>query len=253
MPKSLLLFIIVCISVPCIGQIIEEQEEIRYPKSEFSVGINTNTVGVPSGGFPVISWIAGINFRYARHISGMHYASFQLDIVNVSHPKEIYVQTDTTRSLWIPFKLNYLYSIRPMVGWEFLFFRKEREEGLQMRLVLATGPTFGVVKPNMIAFGSAQSRSSVVPFGSLPGSLNYANVYGDRPFEGFDKATIAMGFNFKVSVMIEFGILPKSITGLEFGFQYENFGKEIELMSTAQNSSFFTSAFLTIFFGARRY
>lgn len=249
----ILIFFFLLFSLSSRSQIIEDQDEVRFPKSEFTVGINTNTVGVANGGFPVISWISGINSRYSRHITKLHYASFQLDIMNIAHPKEIYIRADSTSSLWIPFKLNYLYSIRPMVGWEFLFFRKERDEGLQMRFILAAGPSFGILKPNMILTGNSQGKAVTVPFSSLSGSVNTANIYGDRPFDGFNRAELVMGFNFKASVMLEFGVMPKSVSGIEVGFQYETFGKEIPLMLAANNSSYFTSAFLTIFFGARRY
>ncbi|MBY0427239.1 MAG: hypothetical protein K2Q22_16510 [Cytophagales bacterium] len=244
-PLRIPLFLLVCVFTSAsFAQIIEEPEEIRYPKSEFTVGLNINTVGALPG---------GLNLRYSRHLFGMHYSSFQLDIFNIKHPKEVIYTADSTRSPWIPYKLNYLYSIRPMFGWEFLFFRKEREEGIQLRWIVATGPSFGILKPNMVVYGTTQNRSQSVPYGSLPGSYNPSLIYGDRPFEGFDRSKLIMGFNFKTSLMLEFGAVPKSVTGIEVGFQFETFSTVIELMDTKANSSTFTSAFLTLFFGSRRY
>jgi hypothetical protein len=252
------LFLGLVLAWPSFAQIIEDQDDIEYPISEFTVGINTNTVGVAPGGFPILSWISGINTRYARQVTGMHYASFQLEICNISNSQEYYARADSTNNLWMPGKINYLYSIRPMIGWEILPFRKDRDEGLQMRVIFAVGPSFGIVKPYMVLSGTSYANASSVPLASLQNTsggtgLGNPDIFGDRPFDGFDKANVIMGINFKLSAMIEYGILKRSASGIEVGFQFESFSQKIILVNTnVGNVSTFTSAFLNIFFGSRR-
>jgi hypothetical protein len=58
------------------------------------------------------------------------------------------------------------------------------------------------------------------------------------------------GINFKTALHFEFGS-KKSSTAIEVGFLAEAFTKKIIIMPTAENSSIFTSAFITLFYGRK--
>jgi hypothetical protein len=79
------------------------------------------------------------------------------------------------------------------------------------------------------------------------------NILGPgRLFEGIGESEIAFGGNAKAAITFEFGFFKSNVTGLELGYQFEGFTKEIPLMPTTENRQIFQSAYVTLYYGFRR-
>ena len=225
------------------------QDEI-YSR-EFIYGVNFNT----NGGL-----IGGLMFKFSslrNTVKMRQYSTFGIEIVNIKHNKESRVNSFTGNS-YIFNKVNYLYTIRPTYGRDFILFRKAPEEGVQVSAVFAIGASIGIVKPYHVLYQDALDQSiSSVAFD--PDVHQPSQIIGAGNFlEGFQDARIVPGLNAKFGFSFDFGAFKNSVTGFEAGFHYEAYAQKIELMRNPTtfpeigNRQFFSSVYLTVFFGTRK-
>lgn len=208
---------------------------------EVLFGINKNT----NGGL-----IGGISFKIGTSIDDNLYQFFQVEFANVKNPKEVRYTTNLGNS-YIFGKSNYLYSIRPQYGREIIMFRKAPHQGVQVSALAAVGPTLGLVAPYYIEV--YRSRTETVRQQYDPATHHRFDVLGPgRLLEGIGESEIAFGGHAKAALAFEFGFFKSNVTGVELGYLFEGFSKEIELMPTTENRQLFHSAYFTLFYGFRR-
>lgn len=209
---------------------------------EYTAGFNWNTNGAFLGGF---------NFKYSKRKKANIFNTFCLELVNVKHPKEFIEYPDTMVNSYTRDKQNYLFVIRPQYGKEIVMFRKENDEGIQMNMIFAAGPSIALVKPYYVLYGNNSSNYSSTPYD--PNIMtNRNNIFGSGGiFEGMSKSKIKLGLNAKISCLFEFGTYRQSLTGAEVGFLAEMYPDKITILANQSNRSVFFSAFLNVYFGVR--
>ncbi|RZS96000.1 hypothetical protein [Cecembia calidifontis] len=210
--------------------------------TEVLFGINKNTNGGLIGGF---------SFKYGMRIDDASFQFFGLDLVNVKNPKEVRYNTVLGNS-FIFGKSNYLYSIRPYYGRELILFKKAPQQGVQVSVLGAVGPSLGLIAPYIIEY--QVSRLETVREQYNPEvHQSLLNILGPgRIFEGIGRSELAIGANAKAAVYFEFGVFRSNVTGLELGYQFEGFTKEIPLMPTVENRQLFQSVYFTFYYGFRK-
>ena len=226
----------------------EEEEGDRYEYNrEYIWGISKNT----NSGL-----IGGVAGKYSRKIGKGQFQSFGLEIVNVKNPKELRRVSRASGNTFISGKTNYLFSVRPQYGREWLVFRKAPQQGVQVNFILAGGPTFGLLTPYYVQYGPDQSNIEIVPASEVGVPPRQSgSVVGSGPFlRGFreGEVNVRVGANIKASVAFEFGTFKNDVTGFEAGFQLEAFPQEIELVQVAGGQRVFPSAFIMLFYGSRK-
>jgi hypothetical protein len=219
------------------------KQDYEY-SSEVIWGINKNTNDGLIGGFIL---------KYGRERRENTFETFGLELINVKHPKEERTQTPNG-STFIWGKEKYLYSIRFQYGREKILFKKAPQQGVQISASLAGGPTIGVVAPYYITISpSGTLETRTVPFDMEKHGNQKRNIIGTGGvFQGIGESTIQPGINAKTSLNFEFGTFKRHVTGFEVGFLVEAFAKEIVIIPNTENKSVFTSAFITLFYGARK-
>ena len=227
----------------------EAQEQQEYDK-EFTYGLNWNTNGGIIGGI-------SLKFAWQSKVMQTHYNQIGFEIVSVVHPKEIAVGSSKTGSSYIYGKEAGLYVVRANFGREIIIFNKAQEEGVQVSLILAGGPSLGYKKPYFIYFSPSGKDEDVmtVPYKA---HLDENNIYGAAGIlTGFDQMTCHFGTHVKTSLNFEFGKFRSNVTGVELGIMYEAYLKEmingdkLVLVSKSENRSWYTSLFLTLYLGFR--
>lgn len=220
--------------------------------SEFIYGINLNTNGGLIGGFFIKS---------TKIIKPKVYRSIGLEIVGVKNTKEIRTQSIQTGNTFIPGKRNYLYSIRPLYGRDFILFRKAPEEGVHVTASFAIGPSIGLLVPYHILYNFGTEIRSEQYDPQIHDNFN--NILGTGGFlEGIGDSEFLWGGYLKGGISLDFGAFRNSITGIEAGFYLEVFNREAELLGVppigfspeieVPNQSIFPGAYLNIFFGSRK-
>lgn len=220
------------------------QTEDSYDyNSEFIWGITKNSSGGLIGGFVL---------KKARKLSDRVLESYGLEIVNIKHPQEVKRTSAFTGNFFIYGKSNYLYALRPQYGRDFIFFKKAPQQGVEVKIVLAAGPSIGILAPYYIErkFGSDfnptnhQQYKTDVPYSDILGTGNL--------FEGLGESKIQLGGNFKFAVNFELGTVKSQVTGFEAGFLVDAYFNKVVLMPSTTNRSVIPTVFFTMFYGSRK-
>ena len=238
--KYLILCILLGISHFSLAQ-REDAGDYDYDR-EVLFGVNKNT----NGGL-----IGGVNVKIGNRINEDLFQFFALELVNVKNPKEVRYNTAFGNS-FILGKSNYLYSIRPQYGRELILFKKAPQQGVQISVLSAIGPSIGVIAPYYVEY--FVSRTETVRQQYNPESaISRWDVTGPgRIFEGIGNSELAIGAHAKAAIAFEFGVFKSNVTGLELGYLFEGFNKKIELMPTVENRQFYNSVYFTLFYGFRK-
>ncbi|OJV17640.1 MAG: hypothetical protein BGO21_01120 [Dyadobacter sp. 50-39] len=221
-----------------------EDAEETY-KSFTSVGITTNT----NSGI-----LGGAVFRQSSAIGSKMfgknaYRYLALELVNVKHPKELSTQDFVTGARLVYGKQNYLFVLRPEYGREIALFSRQDDEGISISGILAAGPSLGFEKPYMVQYQGSDGRVTTQPFDpNRAGDIIGAGSF----FQGFGKSKVVPGLHIKTAMSFELSAFRDNVTGVEVGIIAEAFSRKITIMADAQNKAFFTSGYLTLYFGSKK-
>jgi hypothetical protein len=210
--------------------------------NEIMFGVNKNTTGGLIGGF---------SLKLGYRIDDTNFQFFGLDLANIKDPREVRNNTVLGNS-FIFGKSNYLYSIRPYYGRELLLFKKAPQQGVQVSVLGAIGPSLGLIAPYYIEYVVGRVETVREQYDPAVHTSRLSILGPGRLFEGIGQSDLAFGANAKVGVNFEFGVFKSNVTALELGFQMEGFTKEIPLMPTADNRQLFQSVYFTFYYGLRK-
>jgi len=226
---------------------VEDAEETY--KSFTSVGITTNT----NSGI-----LGGVVFRKSNAISSKMFGKNQyrylaIELVNVKHPKELSQQDFVTGARFVYGKRNYLFALRPEYGREITLFNRHEDEGISISGIVAVGPSFGLEKPYMVQFQDKDGRVVTRSLKMEPNTDPYDGAIGAGSFfSGFGQMKIVPGLHLKTALSFELSAFRENVTGVEIGFIAEAYSREIQLMTIAQNRSFYSSGYITLYFGSKK-
>lgn len=222
-----------------------KDEEIDY-SNVTTYGVTTNTNSGLLGGFVIRNSRLLDTPLFGR--TAFRYIA--LEAVNVRHPKELAVQSGTG-SRFVPGKLNYLLVLRPQYGREIVLSSRNGDEGIAINGILAAGLSIGIQKPYYVQYQVRPGLVRTEPYD--PAKQPLESILGTGSFlQGFESAKLIPGLNFKAALSFELSAFKSNLTGLEVGFLLETFAGKPEIMSFAENNSFFSSAYLTIYFGNKK-
>lgn len=215
--------------------------------NEVSYGINLNSNGGLLGGAFV---------RKSFFLRERAYQFGGLEIVEIKHPKENRLYHPESGDNFIAGKQNHFFAVRPHYGLEHVLFRKAAENGVQVNAIGAAGPSLGLLIPYYIRYnyggGLGGQDVRTEPYDpskhvSFENTLGNANV-----FTGIGETNVNLGFHAKAGLSFEYGRYKESITGIEVGFLFEQYFKEMVMIPQAENFSSFTSVYLNIYYGRRK-
>jgi hypothetical protein len=225
---------------PCLAVTAQTQDSYDY-QSEFTWGINKNSSGGLIGGFV---------FKKARKLNDRMLETFGLELMNVKHSQEM-KRSSQFGNFFIYGKSHYLYAIRPQYGRDFIVFKKAPQQGVEVKVILAAGPSIGIVAPYYVELrevGGGPTRNvpytTDIPFNDILGTGNL--------FEGLNESSLQIGGNIKAAMNFELGTVKSQVTGFEAGFLLDAYVNQVVLMPSAPNHSVFPTVFFTLFYGSRK-
>lgn len=245
MNRSFKILLVSYISLSGVIAHAQTQDSYEY-NSEFTWGINKNSAGGLIGGF---------TFKKARKLSDNTLETFGLEIMNVKNPEEVRQNSGYTGNFFIYGKSNYLYAFRFQYGRDFILFTKAPQQGVEIKAVLAAGPSLGVVAPYYIerAVDNSFFTSKHEQYDPNNPNHSFNNILGTgNLFEGIGDSKLQLGANIKAGLNFELGFLKSQVTGFEVGILVDSYFNKIILMPTAENKSVFPTVFFTLFYGSRK-
>ncbi len=230
--------------LPCLSGLAQDGFDDEY-SSEMTYGINFNTNAGLIGGFSI---------KYSRLYRSRLFYTIGLEATNVKHDKELRVVNRSTEGRFILGKENYLFPVRPQFGFEYILFRKAPDQGIQINSVFAAGPSIGIEKPYFILYNYPGEVERLEPYDpAVHTDLN--SILGSGGYtSGFDKASFIPGGHVKAGLSFEYGKINEEVVGMEVGFVYEAYSRDIEILSNELdfNRKQFTSAYITLYVGRKR-
>ncbi|TDE12800.1 hypothetical protein [Dyadobacter psychrotolerans] len=217
-------------------------------KTFTSFGLTTNT----NSGI-----LGGAVFRQSSILSSKfsgknQYRYLAVELVNVKHPKELAQQNFVSGARFVEGKLNYLFSLRPEYGREVTFFSRHEDEGISISGIVAVGPTIGLEKPYMIQV-EGTDRRVVTKSIDADAANPYEGFIGSGSFfKGFGQMNFVPGVHLKTALSFELSAFRENVTGVEIGFLAEAFARKPNIMLYAENKSFFSSGYITLYFGSKK-
>lgn len=197
--------------------------------------------------------IGGFNFKYSKALKQENfYHGLGIEIVNVKHPQEQKYYT-ISGNTFIWGKEHYLYSVRLSYYREVILFKKAPQQGVQINLVGALGPTIGLEAPYYVEVSVGGGATVKEPYDHTNPNHQPDQIIGTgNILQGVGRSSIVPGVNAKVGLSFEFGTFKSNVVGVEVGFQADWFTREIILIPTTENYSLFPSAYATLFYGSRK-
>ena len=240
MQKVILILLILSFPALLSGQ---SQDSYDY-LSEFNWGINKNS----SGGL-----IGGFIFKKARKRTENVLETFGLEVMNVKHPLESR-RTSNSGNFFIFGKSNYLYAFRFQYGRDLILFEKAPQQGVEIKAVVAGGPSLGLVTPYYIERALDGPFATInEPYDPTNPNHSFQRIVGPGGLlQGIGEARIQPGLNLKAAINFEIGVMKSAVTGFEAGFLIDAYAKKVVMIPTASNQAIFPSVFLTLFYGYRR-
>ncbi len=224
----------------------QTQDSYDYD-SEFTWGINKNS----SGGL-----IGGFTFKKSRRLDKKNsFETYGLEIMNVKNPEEVRYPSSRTGNYFIFGKTNYLYALRLQYGRDFVFFKKAPQQGVEIKVVMAAGPSLGIVAPYYIERAVDNSRFLSVTEQYDPNNPRHDFRYilgTGNLLQGIGDSKIQLGANAKLALNFELGTIKSQVTGFEVGFLVDAYFNKIVLMPAANNNAVFPTIFFTLFYGSRK-
>lgn len=216
--------------------VLAQENDYEY-SIETIWGINKNTAS---------SLIGGFVFRYSVAIRPGYFTTYGLELMSVRHPAESKVVSRTGNSFVIG-KTNNLYAIRGQYGRTYTLFKKASQQGVQVDLIGAVGPSIGLESPYYIEY----NQSVREPYD--PSRHRIEEITGrGYLFQGLFESTLVIGLNAKAAVSLEFGSFKSNVSGFEIGFLVDAYARPIEMIPEAKNYAIWPTAFITLFYGSRK-
>jgi len=240
--KFLVIVVGILAVLPAVAQTLDSYEY----NSEFTWGINKNSAGGLIGGFTL---------KKARKLKDNTLETFGLEVMNVKNPQEARYNSGYTGNAFIYGKSNYLYALRFQYGRDFILFSKAPQQGVEIKAVLAAGPSLGIVAPYYIerAVDNSFFTSQHEQYDPNNPNHSFNNILGTgNLFEGIGDSKLQLGANVKAALNFELGFLKSQVTGFEVGVLVDSYFNKIILMPTSENKSVFPTVFFTLFYGTRK-
>jgi len=213
--------------------------------NEFSVGPLFHTRGY------------GVNFRRSYYLDGYTKQGWEIDAVNIRHPKEVnsYNQFDNSARGYVQQKINSFYSLRGGYTREYTLVDKTDQGTVALSIVVAGGASLGLLKPVYVEVFDNQGFLRVERYD--PAIHDYGEIYGRSGFfTGFDEIQFRPGLYLKSGASFDFNLLDERITTLEVGMIADYFFEPVPIMyvppgSESTNKAWFFQLYLSVNFGKK--
>lgn len=204
-------------------------------------------------GFILHSGGLGFNYRRAKHVTAKRKYIMEIDAVNMTSPKEFKASNRSydTRGYYYG-KLNYMFIVRPGIGFQNTLFRKGDRKSVEIRYITMLGASLGILKPVYLEILVTDSLNPISTERYNPALHNQDNIYGRSPFlKGINNLNILPGGYIKLGLSVEYADESSSVKAIETGVIFDVYPKKVPIMAYDQNRQMLVSIYLHFIYGRR--
>lgn len=191
-------------------------------------------------------------YRRGWRQSGFVNKIYNVEFLNVNHPKQFKVETVIGSQGYFEGKINSVFFLRNSFGWQKTWFDKEVKRGVRVSSFFLFGPTLGFAKPIYMNVQYTETGVRATERYDYNKHTTQTTIRGRAPFLiGINETDIYPGLHLKMALNFEYSADDENIRSLETGFNFDAFPTEIPIMASTYNDSFYLTLFIGLHLGRR--
>jgi len=195
----------------------------------------------------------GVSYRYGKRINARNQTIFDIDFMNVKHPKELRLTSNTSyysSKSFIFGKQNNFFELKGTIGKHYELFRKNDKGGISIRYLYSAGPTIGILKPIYYEIRYYSLVNDYIKIEKFNTSIHQSSINGKASFfKGFKELSVVPGFSAKAGFSFEYGREEAMIHAIDVGMGLDVFPRSIPIMATQTNNFYFLNLTVGYRFG----
>jgi len=197
----------------------------------------------------------GINFMRAQHVTGTRKRLFEIEALNMKHPKEIKVSSNADNSKkFIYGKLNSILLFRGGVGYQTTIFKRSDRKSVEIRTAYFVGANVTFAKPNYIlvyrenATGNKYQES--VKYNPEVHTID--SISGKGPLlDGLGELKVYPGLYAKANLSFEYAPFSNKVKAIETGVIFDYYPKALPIMAHNPAENFIVTLYVGFVFGKK--
>lgn len=235
-------------------------QEEQYGSQNVPVGGDDQRVlyrNEMTGGLVAHSSGFGLNFRRGKHVTGFRKRVWEIEFVNMRHPKEVKTVNpyfENSKGFFYG-KLHTFHVLRPGIGYQNVLYSKADGRGVEIRYTTFVGGSLGLAKPVYLEI----LHETPVPFEFQLTTEKYNpeehfvdNIYGRAPyFKGVDEMKFYPGGYAKLGLSFEYAAYEEDVKAIETGVCVDVYPKVVPIMANTKNKQVFVSLYVNLLYGRK--
>lgn len=195
----------------------------------------------------------GASYKRLKHVTGTRKKFFEIDVLNMRHPKEYKVHYDgkgSTKGFYYG-KLNSIFMVRSGIGFQNTLYERAERKSVEIRCSYSIGPNLTFAKPvNLYVFVENQKDPVIQQYD--PDKHKLENIAGRAPFiYGFDKTKIYPGGYAKLAFSFEYADYSNEVKAIETGVIADIFPVAVPTMAKYKKEQYFVTLYISFVFGKK--
>lgn len=240
---TLLLLSSLCFSQSTSQAIASGQDPNVLYRNEMSFGVFAHSRGF------------GINFMRAKHVTGTRKRLFEIEGLNMKHPKEIKVSNNADNSKrFIYGKLNNILLFRVGVGYQTTIFKRSDRKSVEIRTSYYLGGNLTFAKPNYILVyrenASGNKFQESVKYDPEVHTID--SISGKGPLvDGLTQLKVYPGLYAKANLSFEYAPFSNKVKAIETGVIFDYYPKALPIMAHNPAENFIITLYVGFVFGKK--
>lgn len=221
---------------------------VVYSQGELQDGYQTFNSNEKSYGITFVSNGLGLNYKIGRRIDGTKKLLFDFDLGWFRHPKEIKVKSYDSGNRFVYGKLNIPYNIKASIGRQKVIYEKLDKGSVSIQYFALASIGGVILKP--IYYSIVTESGLVEQKFDITELHSFSQIFSKSSFfKGINETTFIPSISVKAGFNFDFAKSDDRIHGLDAGFVFDAYLKEIPIMATEKNQQFIFTVFVTYRFG----
>lgn len=197
----------------------------------------------------------GVNYMRAKHITGTRKKIFEVEALNMYHPKEIKITNGADHSKKFKYgKLNNIFLIRAGVGYQTTIFKKADRKSVEIRSAYFLGGNITFAKPYyvMVYRQGIDGKNYQESVKYDPDRLTVDSIAGKGPItDGLGGLKIYPAFYAKANLSFEYAPFSNKVKAIETGVILDYYPNALPIMARNPKENFIVTLYVGFVFGKK--
>ena len=197
----------------------------------------------------------GVNYMRAKHVTGTRKRLFEIEALNMKHPKEIRVSNNADNSKRFVYgKLNNILLFRVGGGYQTTVFKRADRKSVEIRTSYYLGGNLTLAKPSYVliyreSVTGAKFQESVR---YDPAVHTIDSISGKGPLiDGLGEMKVYPGLYAKFNLSFEYAPYSNKVKAIETGVILDYYPKALPIMARNPAENFIVTVYVGFVFGKK--